>query len=223
MDILSDLSQTQEMRYLPTATFFFLVAANQVALADPPKPPQVAPPGFGGWDAPQTPTGGGDHVPVIDTDPSYVHCDVGLPRIDIAKLEGVRIHFKFTGTRSAMRFNIIWSRLGKSQTDIRWGVPALVPTRKSLNDDLPEEYIINEYPVWDTDYTFKVQEESFPAGEYFDRECKKAFSGWTTMVFHTPHNPAFSTTVRDSPSRPATPSKQSPPNPFNKADVARPK
>src|SRR5215217_3214850 len=91
--------------------------------------------------------GGGDHVPpYVPRKPWFLD----LPVIVDARISKGHVRFRFLGNRGPiMRYNIIWSRPGKEETDMRWVDPEQTPTF--------EDYFINEQPLPDTEYTFKVQ------------------------------------------------------------------
>ena len=58
------------------------------------------------------------------------------------------------------------------------------------NDPTSEEYIINEYPLWDADYTFKVQAES-RKGDPATGAIGYQITRFVVSTFHTPKNPAY--------------------------------
>jgi hypothetical protein len=97
--------------------------------------------------------GGGDHVPYIDLDAQRKAREERRevpydPKITGARMVKGRVHFTFSsGGVTTMRYNILWSRPGKTQVDdIRW-----------YTGRTEEEYIINEVPLPDTLYWFRVQ------------------------------------------------------------------
>jgi len=105
-----------------------------------------------------------------------------------------------------MRYNIVWSRAGREETDMRW---VQMP-----NNPASEEYIINEYPVWNADYTFKVQAES-RKGDPITAGFGYQITPFTVKVFHTPKNPAFEDSA-DAARRNPFPTAAPPVNPLGR-------
>ncbi|MDD5035431.1 MAG: hypothetical protein PHE55_11815 [Methylococcaceae bacterium] len=188
--------------FVRLAFFGFLLATiPSSSQADPPKFP----------DFPDAPNpggegGGGDNVPYIP----HVYYFLTLPIITDARVFNNRVHFRFFGTGPIMRYNIVWSRPGKEETDMRW---TKVPI--TANNSAGEEYIINEYPVWNTDYSFRVQSESKNTETHPDGVVwRYQITPFVEKTFHTPPNPAISDRIdefeRHGPSTTAPK-----PNPFS--------
>lgn len=116
-------------------------------------------------DFPDSPTpggegGGGDnvHYPDLTKHPSQF---LTLPEIWDAGMSKGYMRFRFASEGPIMRYNIIWSRPGRQETDMRWVDPAKFSAS--------EDYVINERPIPDTEYTFQVQAEG--------RDKKPQFNG----------------------------------------------
>jgi hypothetical protein len=141
--------------------------------------PDAPNPGGGG--------GGGDYVPYFP----HVDYFLTVPTITNARMWNGRVHFTFHSDGPVMRYNIVWSRPGKTETDMRWH------DEKTPNkSDSLEEYIINEYPAWDTDYSFKVQAESKQTETHPDGSIwHYQITPFREKIFHTPPNPSLSDRV----------------------------
>jgi hypothetical protein len=147
-------------------------------------------------DFPDSPTpggegGGGDHVPYIDLTELRKH-ELGIPVIEHAGSSNGYVRFSFSSTGPIMRYEIEWSRPGRQETDMRWVDPAVFSAS--------EEYIVNEHPVPDTTYVFRVKAVG--------RERKLHFNGpyepyteeypETTFVESTFHTPPLRILESDS-------------------------
>jgi hypothetical protein len=132
--------------------------------------------------------GGGDNVPYIDLTKAHLYF-LSNPIIWDAGISNGHVRFRFSSDGPIMRYNIVWSRPGKEETDMRWVDPA--------KTSASEEYIINERPIPDTEYSFQVQAQG--------RDKKPQFNGpynpyiydydrtpFVEKTFHTPPAPSRS-------------------------------
>ena len=137
-------------------------------------------------DFPDAPTpggegGGGDYTPYIDLTQHYAR-ELATPIVWNIGVSHGYLRFGFSSHGAIMRYNIIWSRPGKEETDMRW----VDPSKLSAT----EEYAINEPPVTDTDYLFKVQAQRRDKtlqfrGPYVPYVYDYDFMGWVEISFHT--------------------------------------
>ena len=166
-------------------------------------------------DFPDAPTpggegGGGDHVPYIPQDHSR---HLSTPIVWNVGVSRGYLRFGFSSDGPIMRYNIIWSRPGREETDMRW----VDPSKTSAT----EEYVINERPISDTVYLFKVQAQSRDKtlqfrGPYAPYAYDYDFTGWVETTFHTPPASSRTSDVRKPTKFVWTKAKK--PNPFERVD-----
>jgi hypothetical protein len=154
--------------------------------------------------------GGGDNVPYIPKGPPIF---LSTPIVWNVGVSRGYLRFGFSSDGPIMRYNIIWSRPGREETDMRW----VDPSKTSAT----EEYVINERPIPDTDYLFKVQAQSRNKtlqfrGPYAPYAYDYSFTGWVEITFHTPPAPSLPSEVKKNDEFVSTKAKK--PNPFERVD-----
>ena len=184
---------------------YVMIALPDLSLADPPKFP----------DFPDSPNpggegGGGDHVPYIP----HVDYFVTRPIVSDGTIVNRHVRFSFRSSGPLMRYNIIWSRPGKKETDMRW---VKNDPHGTSYPSIYQEYIINEPVQWDTDYSFKVQAESMPSAKHNNGVVwSYQITPFVEKTFHTPPNPLIKTKANTLAKGTAavTPDPKPAPNPF---------
>jgi hypothetical protein len=131
-------------------------------------------------------SGGGDKVPYIP----HKEWLLGVPHIYGVRMWNRRLHYSFRASGPVMRWNIIWSRPGKTSEHSLW-FDGKTPKNYA-------EYSIDEPITWDTDYSIKVQAESWR----FEGQERHQITPFVEMTFRTPPNPAISDRIDANESRP---------------------
>jgi hypothetical protein len=176
-----------------------------------------------GYAQPQTPSpppdvpdtihnGGGDHVPYIP----HVKYFLSPPEVAEGLIVGGHIHFRFRSDGPIMRYNIMWSRPGLRNTDMRW-----VNSWAGVGW---QDYVINEIPVRDADYSFEVQAESWKAETPYDGVVSKhQITPFVSKTFHVPPRRRLDAgSARVVPHAPfSTPARRRT-NPFSRSDTRPP-
>lgn len=130
---------------------------------------------------------GGDKTPPYEYREPYF---LGKPSIFGVGMSAGKISFRFSSSGPVMRYNVVWSRPGKEQSASVWhdsnGFEEDDAVRHVLSTTMG--YMIPERPLWDTEYTIKVQAETW----WWHNQSTHQITPFAEVTFRTPPNPAIS-------------------------------